>query len=123
MDTDWIKIAPLDALVPNTGIAALVNGEAVALFYLPAENPSLYAIDNFDPIGDASVLSRGMVGDIRGELVVASPLYKQHFSLSSGRCLEDDSQAVRVWPVRVDKGTVLIQALPAAQPAVLRKTG
>jgi len=32
---------------------------------------------------------------------VAAPLYKQHFSLLSGECLEDAGQRLRVWPVRL----------------------
>jgi nitrite reductase (NADH) large subunit len=35
----------------------------------------------------AHVLSRGIVGELRGERVVASPLYKHHYSLATGRCL------------------------------------
>jgi nitrite reductase (NADH) small subunit len=41
------------------------------------------------------------VGSLQGELVVAAPLYKQHFSLD-GRCLEDAGSSLRVWPVRVN---------------------
>jgi nitrite reductase (NADH) small subunit len=41
-----------------------------------------------------------MVGDINGEPVVASPLYKQHFSLRSGQCLEQDDQ-VPCYSIRV----------------------
>jgi len=37
-----------------------------------------------------------------GEPVVASPLYKQHFSLRSGVCLEDDSVRVKTYPVLLD---------------------
>jgi nitrite reductase (NADH) small subunit len=97
----WRSVCTLADLVPESGVAALVEGRQLALFYLPAEQPVLYAIDNWDPIGKANVLSRGIVGDIGGELVVASPLYKQHFSLRDGRCLEDPNASVRVWPVRL----------------------
>ena len=47
-------------LIPNSGICAQVQGEQIALFYLPRENPQVYAIGNWDPIGKANVLSRGM---------------------------------------------------------------
>ena len=76
-------------LVANSGICAMVDGQQIALFYLPKETPQVYAIGNWDPIGKAHVLSRGMVGDINERLVVASPLYKQHFDLHTGECLED----------------------------------
>lgn len=96
----WYPVCRIADLVANSGVAALVNGQQVALFYLPAEPEPVYAIDNYDPIGQANVLSRGIVGDLKGELVVASPLYKQHYSLTTGRCLEKEV-AVRVWPVRI----------------------
>jgi nitrite reductase (NADH) small subunit len=81
-------------LIANSGVCALVDGQQVAVFYLPEEQPPVYAIGNWDPIGKANVLSRGIVGDVQGRLVVASPLYKQHFDLLTGQCLEDDSAAV-----------------------------
>jgi nitrite reductase (NADH) small subunit len=56
------------------------------------------------------VLSRGIVGDLRGELVVASPVYKQHFSLVSGRCLEDPAVRVAVFPVRLEGDMVCVEA-------------
>lgn len=104
----WIGICALDDIVPNTGVCALVGGDQVAVFRL--DDDSLYAIGNFDPLSGANVLSRGIVGDIDGELVVASPIYKQHFSLESGRCLEDDEASVPVYAVRLVDGTVLVQA-------------
>ena len=56
---------------------------------VPGRRRRVHAIGNHDPASDANVLSRGIVGDIGGELVVASPMYKQHFSLLTGRCLEE----------------------------------
>lgn len=111
-DAVWYTACKRDDLVEGSGVCALVNGQQVAIFYLPDAQPALYAIDNFDPIGRANVLARGIVGDVRGELVVASPLYKEHFSLASGRCLEKD-YAVRVWPIRRNGDSIEVQH-PAA---------
>jgi nitrite reductase (NADH) small subunit len=96
-------------LQPNSGVCALVEGQQVAIFYMPKEN-AVYALHNYDPIGKANVLSRGMIGDIKGEPVVASPLYKQHFSLKTGLCLEDEQVVVPVYPIRFHNGRVEIQA-------------
>lgn len=93
---EWVDVCGLSDLVPGSGVAALIGGRQVALFYLPDENPSLYAIDNWDPLGGANVLSRGIVGDVAGRLVVASPLYKQHFDLQTGACLEQPEHSVGV---------------------------
>ncbi len=95
-------------LIPNSGICADVTGQQVALFYLPNESPCVYAIGNWDPIGKANVLSRGMIGDLNTRLVVASPLYKQHFDLVSGECLEDTNFCVPIYAVAIVADQVLL---------------
>src|SRR6267143_4702885 len=101
------KICRLDDIVPNTGVCALVGGEQVALFRLDEDR--VYAVGNHDPFSGANVLSRGIVGDVKGELVVASPVYKQHFALTTGRCIEDSAVQIPVYAVRVDGGFVLVE--------------
>lgn len=101
-----VRVCPLEDIVPGTGICALVAGEQVAVFRL--EDDSVHAIGNFDPFSRANVLSRGIVGDLKGELVVASPVYKQHFSLLSGRCLEDATARVPVYAARVEDGWIVV---------------
>ena len=95
-------------LIANSGICAMVEGQQIALFYLPKETPQVYAIGNWDPIGKANVLSRGMVGDINERLVVASPLYKQHFDLQTGECLEDGEFSVPVYSGELTADRVLL---------------
>jgi nitrite reductase (NADH) small subunit len=106
--TDWIPVCRLKEIVPNTGVCALVHGRQLAVFRL--EDDRLFAIDAFDPFSKANVLARGIVGDLKGEVVVASPVYKQHFSLASGRCLEDDSVKLGTYPVRLEGHTVWVGA-------------
>lgn len=105
---ETMALCRLDDIVPNTGVCALVAGRQVAVFRL--DDDSVHAIDNLDPFSQANVLSRGIVGDLKGELVVASPVYKQHFSLATGRCLEDPAVSVAVFPAWVEGDTVLVQA-------------
>ena len=105
----WQSICDLDELLPDSGVAALIEGRQVALFRV---GTSVYAIDNFDPNSGANVISRGIVGDIAGEPVVASPVYKHHFSLITGRCLEDVEQSVHAWPVRIHENRVWIRKEP-----------
>ena len=104
----WEPVCNRDDLVPGSGVCALVNGEQVALYYLPQKDQAVFALANRDPIGRANVLSRGIVGDVGGERVVASPLYKQHFSLETGVCLEDEEVRVEVYHVRLEGDRVLI---------------
>ncbi|MET0379026.1 MAG: nitrite reductase small subunit NirD [Spongiibacteraceae bacterium] len=106
--SDFYSACKLSDLVENSGVCALINGQQVAIFYLPKETPAVYVLDNWDPIGAANVLYRGILGDVQGQLVVASPLYKEHFSLTTGKCLEKD-YAVRVWPVEIQGDTVKVQ--------------
>ena len=103
-----LKICEQTDLVANSGVCAIVEGQQIALFYLPKEIPTVYAIGNWDPIGKANVLSRGMVGDINQRLVVASPLYKQHFDLQTGNCIEDSTMSVPVYNVELVADEVLV---------------
>ena len=103
---DTVRVCRLEDIVPDTGVCALVRGRQIAIFRLGDD--SVYALDNRDPFSKANVLSRGIVGDLKGELVVASPIYKQHFSLVSGRCLEDAAVQVPVYRVSVEDGFVVI---------------
>src|SRR5690606_34794250 len=96
-------------LVKDSGVCALVKGEQVALFRDTLDS-AVYAIANYDPFGKANVLSRGIIGSLGGRVVVASPLYKQHFCLTTGQCLEDDKVRLRVWPVKLENGRVYLRA-------------
>ena len=100
-----MKVCRLDDIVPDTGVCVLVGGEQVAVFRIHRE---VYALGNRDPFSGANVLSRGIVGDLNGELVVASPVYKQHFSLLTGRCVEDPSVSVPVYRAQVEGADIQI---------------
>jgi nitrite reductase (NADH) small subunit len=104
----WQPVCPVGDILPNTGICALVGGRHVAIFYVDDAPERLYAIDNVDPHSQASVLARGLVGNLGDRLVVASPLYKHHFDLRSGECLEAPEHSVAAYPVRVENDTVLV---------------
>ncbi|MGH1440184.1 MAG: nitrite reductase small subunit NirD [Cellvibrionaceae bacterium] len=107
--SNWITVCKESDLIAGTGVCALVDKEQVAIFKTRLDS-KVYAISNYDPIGKANVLSRGLIGSIGDEVVVASPLYKQHFSLVSGACLEDAEQSVKTYPVRVSGGEIQLQA-------------
>ena len=99
----WTAICTTDRLTPDRGVAALVDGEPVAVFLL--SDGSAYAIGNIDPFSGASVLSRGIVGDAAGAPTVASPIYKQRFDLRTGRSLDDEAVRVPTYDVRLVDGT------------------
>ena len=110
-ETHWMDICPIDAIVPNAGRCALVNGEQVAIFRVRKNGQDeLYAIDNHDPFSQANVLARGIVGSVAEQLVVASPIYKQHFSLQTGQCIEDEDTQLKTWQVRIENNVVQLAA-------------
>ncbi|MDR7254712.1 nitrite reductase (NADH) small subunit [Nocardioides sp. BE266] len=97
-------VCAVEAIPLEGGVAALVDGQAVAVFR--TYDGSVHAIGNVDPFSGASVLSRGIVGS-RGDVpVVSSPMYKQAFDLRTGRCLDDDSASVPAYDVTVVDGVV-----------------
>ena len=103
----WKGVCSEQDLVSNSGVVVWLDGAQVALFYLPgAQEQTLFAIDNHDPESGANVIGRGLVGSIKGDLVVAAPIYKQHYRLQDGQCLESPHQRLRVWPVRLNEGVV-----------------
>jgi nitrite reductase (NADH) large subunit len=101
----WRVVCDFNEVLPNTGVCALVNGKQIAIFRV---DDAVFAIENRDPATGMDVLSRGIVGDIRGECVVASPLFKHHYSLTTGRCIEDESLRANVYAARVSDGQVWI---------------
>ena len=104
----WIDVCALDELQPDSGVCALVAGKQVALFYI-TKTQQVYALANFDPIGKANVLSRGMIGDLAGEPMVASPLYKQHYNLKTGDCVEYADIKVENYPVQIQNQRVTVK--------------
>lgn len=110
----WQALCSRADLVPFSGVAAWIETAEcpaqVALFYLPGLEQELYALEHRDPFSGANVIARGIVGDLHGQPMVASPLYKQHFRLTDGQCLEDDAVKLRTWAVRFDGERVLIHA-------------
>ncbi len=113
---NWQTICHQDDLINHAGVCALLeNEQQIALFQITQSNsqqssPQIYAISNWDPIGQANVLSRGIIGDEKGEVYVASPLYKQRFSLASGQCLDDNTMNIASYQTRIleEKVQVLI---------------
>ena len=104
----WKTLCKVDDLVDNAGVCALLdNQQQIAIFKLPTQSKKVFAIENYDPIGKANVLYRGIVGTNQGEPIVASPLYKQQFSLETGQCLQQDI-TVRTYQTRIQAQEVQV---------------
>jgi NAD(P)H-dependent nitrite reductase small subunit len=103
-----VYVCQVEDLVPGLGVCALINGQQVAIFRL--RSGEIYAIGNYDPFSEANVISRGLTGDLKGFKVVASPIYKQHFDLATGQCLEDAEVRLPVYAVQIDGARVSVLA-------------
>lgn len=116
-NTQWNIVCTVDDLVPESGIAVWTDDGPVAIFYLPHRLPALFAISHTDPFSGANVLARGITGDLKGQPMVASPLYKQHFNLVTGQCLEDDTVRVNSYRVLLDGNAVRLEVSKAKSMA------
>lgn len=115
---DHEVVCRLEQITRESGVTALVRGEAVAVFR--THDDQVFALSNFDPYGRASVLSRGIVGTKTRPVAgaaeglteevpfVASPLLKQPFDLRTGACLDDPATVVPTYDVVVVDGTVAV---------------
>jgi nitrite reductase (NADH) small subunit len=103
---EWRDICAIDDVAPGTGAAALVGHEQVAI--VRTRDGLVAALSNFDPFSKANVIARGIVGDRGGVPKIASPIYKQSFSLHTGECLDDPSVKLNTWRVRVVGGRIQI---------------
>ncbi|WP_407654833.1 nitrite reductase large subunit NirB [Brenneria populi] len=115
-EAEWVRIGALRDIPANAGMAARLGRQQIALFYLPASEQQVYALENHEPGSAANVLSRGLLGDVSGEPVVISPLYKKRFRLRDGVSPDDAALRVRAWPVKVADGQVWVNRQPLRLP-------
>lgn len=104
--SEWRDVCAIDDVTPGTGVAALIDGNQIAI--IRTRDGRLAALSNFDPFSKAFVIARGIVGDRAGVPKIASPIYKQNFSLETGECLDDPSVRLAVYPIRVLSGRIQI---------------
>lgn len=109
-----VTACALEDLTPELGVAVLCGEIQVALFRL--SDDSVYAVQNLCPFSGAQVISRGITGS-KGDIpTIASPVYKQVFSLVDGTCLATMDKEPRAglsaklvtYAVTVDNGHITI---------------
>lgn len=104
MTGDYHPVCRLDDLEVDRGAAALVHGQAVALFRFPDDQ--VVALGNQDPYSRNSVLARGIVGSRGPVRFVGSTHHRHAFDLLTGQCLDDPTVSVPCFGVRISDGTV-----------------
>jgi len=103
---DWQPVCRLDELETDRGAAALVHGQAIALFRLADDR--VFALGNHDPFERASALAKGIVGTRGGVPFVAPPSHRHAFDLRTGACLDDPHVSVAAYSVDVLEGIVRV---------------
>jgi nitrite reductase (NADH) large subunit len=112
VDRRFVRVASLHDVPDEGGIAVQYGDAQIAIFRTGGE---LYATQNSCPHTNASVLSRGIVGDDHGAPKVACPLHKRTFDLRSGACLSKDAGSISTFPVRIEGDDILVE-LPSSLP-------
>lgn len=116
---DWHSIGDIAKFPINAGIAVKLNERQIAVYRFRAVDldpgsqlDEWYACDNTCPHKNDNVLARGLIGDHKGELMVACPMHKKAFSLKNGACLNDPDYSVQVYPVRLEGDRVMLGLSP-----------
>ncbi|QGN34694.1 nitrite reductase small subunit NirD [Microlunatus sp. Gsoil 973] len=109
---DWYPICELTDLEPEWGEAALVDGVQVAVFRLWDDRVVITA--NRDPRTGSAVIARGIIGSHQGVPTIASPLYKEAYSLHTGECLSNPDLRLELYPSRVVDGTIQVAVADSA---------
>ncbi|MFS2223777.1 nitrite reductase large subunit NirB [Pantoea sp. B65] len=107
----WSALCQLQDIPAQAGIGARLGRQRIALFRFGEQ---IFALDDLEPGSNASVMSRGILGDTGGEAMVVSPLYKQRFRLRDGQSLDQPDLQLRCWPVKLENGMVLVASTPLA---------
>jgi nitrite reductase (NADH) small subunit len=115
-----LDVCHVTRLTPELGAAILAGDVQIAIFRLADDR--VFAVQNLDPFSGASVMSRGITGSRGDEPTIASPIYKQVFSLETGECLVTmDRKPVtgtpphlETYPVTVDNGRVIVHLAGSA---------
>ena len=111
MNENWKRIGSLNEFPEDLGSCVKLADEQIAVFRIATntESEEWYAIQNFNPINRRMVLSRGIVGSTEEHgPKVACPLHKHNFSLKDGTFLDDDSIALKTYPVKIEGNEVFI---------------
>lgn len=103
----WFKAGSVHLFPANAGVCVKYQNKQIAVFHFSPQN-HWYACQNLCPHRMEMVLSRGLIGDEKGEPKVACPMHKRTFSLLTGENLNGDCGKITVYPVKIVEGEVYI---------------
>lgn len=98
-----------DDVPQNGGVCVKYKETQIAIFNFKRRG-EWYATQNMCPHKQQMVLSRGMIGSAGEdcEPKVACPFHKKSFSLKNGDCLSGEDYKIKIYPVLVIDGKVMI---------------
>jgi nitrite reductase (NADH) small subunit len=111
------ELFPLDELLPGHARAATIDNLAIVVVRTPEGN--VHALRDICPHHGAQ-LSRGTLertvgGDELGAYdlldgyTLRCPWHGYEFDVATGRCLADERQRVRSYPVTVEDGVIIVE--------------
>ena len=119
--SQWVRVGRVEDF-PQDGGAAIKYGDVQIAVFNFSSRGQWYACQNMCPHKKAFVLSRGIIGSAGETPKVACPLHKNPFSLETGECLSGENFSVKVFPVKIEGESVLLQLPPQAQLNALLAT-
>ena len=104
----WLKAAPVSDFPEESGSTIKYNDVQIAVFNFSSRG-EWYATQNLCPHKFEMALSRGIIGDSKGEPKVSCPFHKKNFSLKTGKCLSGDEDLnILTFPVKIEDGYVFV---------------
>lgn len=104
---EWHETLPAKDFPVNEGVAIRYNNTQIAIYNF-TDRGEWYASQNLCPHKQEMALSRGIIGDAKGEPKIACPFHKKSYSLKSGKCLSGDEYNINTYPVKVENGLVYV---------------
>lgn len=104
----WVRVAQTEDIPADAGACVRVGEMQIAVFNFSSRG-EWYACQNSCPHKRDMVLSRGLLGDLKGEPKVACPQHKKTFSLQTGKNLGGEQYCIRTFPVRIEGREVLLE--------------
>ncbi|MDQ2719885.1 MAG: nitrite reductase small subunit NirD [Bacteroidota bacterium] len=103
----WFKACNVADIPENGGACVKYKDRQIAIFNFTRRG-EWYATQNLCPHRFQMALSRGMIGETKGEPKVACPFHKKTFSLETGRCIDDDQYVIKTYPVKTEDGAIFL---------------
>lgn len=107
VNVKWKNAGKVSDFPEEGGACVLINDEQIAVYNFTSKR-KWYATQNLCPHKQEMILSRGMIGDVKGEPKVACPFHKKQFSLNSGACLTGEDYEIKTYPVKVEGDAVFV---------------